>query len=74
MLYRDGKYYSGVQIDSRGQFMFQHVPAGNYRLVLDMGTEGPQRISARGEQMVEVSNDKVSEVIIVMDPKTSPEK
>jgi len=74
MLYRDGKYFFGSQLDSRGQFMFQHVPAGNYRLVLDVGIEGPQRISARAEQMVEVINDKVSEVVIVLDQKTKPEK
>lgn len=74
MLYRDGKFYFGAHIDSRGQFLFQRVPAGNYQLVLDVKNEGPQRISARAEQMIEVANDKVSEVVIVMDPKTTPEK
>ncbi len=68
VLYRDGKYYFGVQVDSRGRFMFQHVAAGNYRLALDLENEGSQRISARGEQMVEVINDKVSEVFASLEP------
>jgi hypothetical protein len=72
LLYRDEKAFNSGIVDSRGQFLVEAVPAGIYKLVVNVGNDGPQKINGRVEQTVEVTDGKATDVIALIEPKFSP--
>jgi hypothetical protein len=71
-LYRDETAFNWGIVDSRGQFLIEAVPAGLYKLAVTIGNEGPQKIAGRSEQIVEVTDDSSTNVIVLIEPKPSP--
>jgi hypothetical protein len=68
-LYNDKTMVGYSLIDERGNFLLESIPAGNYRLVVAVNIPGTQPNSGRSEQMIEVSEQKLSDVVIWLDPK-----
>lgn len=68
-LYNDKTNVGYSLIDTRGSFLLESIPAGSYRLVVAVNIAGTQPSSTRSEQMIEVSDQKLSDVVIWLDPK-----
>jgi hypothetical protein len=68
MLYRDKEQVAWSLVDGSGNFLLDNVPAGVYRMVVNVQLPGPTPASAHSEQTVKV-NDKISDVVVLLDPK-----
>lgn len=69
-LYLDQLTIGWTQIDPRGNFLLDNLPAGSFRLVVTAVFPGTQPV--RSEQNVVLSNGQVSEVNVLVDPKPNP--
>jgi len=58
-----------TRVDTRGRFVFDHVPAGNYEVVVTMYLD---RKAVMARQPVVASNGVVSEVTLTLKPTPSP--
>jgi hypothetical protein len=63
VLYSDKTLIASGPIDSRGEFIFQDIPAGNFKLVTTAQVPGSQTL-LKAEQFVEVVAGKMTEVIV----------
>ena len=70
---------SSAQVDSRGRFVAQSIPAGTYEVMLQIISFGPTNNLPRGlprtqKQTVTVTDDSESEVLFTLDltPKEGP--
>jgi hypothetical protein len=60
-----------TRVDSRGRFVFDHVPAGNYEVVVTMYLEKLEK-AITAHQPVVASNGVVSEVTLTLNPTPGP--
>ena len=68
-LYSDKKVVAWGNVDPSGNFLFEHVPAGQYRLVINVSVPGTTRESTHTEQAVDLNPRSVSEVTVWLDPQ-----
>lgn len=66
-LYLDQLTIGWTQLDPRGNFLLDNLPAGSFRLVVTTMIPGTQPV--RSEQNVVLSNGQVSDVNVLVDPK-----
>lgn len=73
-VYRNGSLVAGGRVDERGQFLLQQIPAGQCVLTVNTTDNGGTQTPRSVKQQVTVSDDKVSEVTLVLDlaPNTAP--
>jgi hypothetical protein len=68
-LYSDKKVVAWGNVDPTGNFLFEHVPAGQYRLVVNLSVPGNTRESTHTEQTVDLNPRSVSELTVWLDPQ-----
>jgi len=64
-LFRDQTFVQRRQIDSRGQFLFESLPAGTYRLMVSLKVPGGTQPSST-EQVVSLTNAQVAETVVIL--------
>ena len=69
-VYLDQLTIGWTQLDPRGNFLLDNLPAGSFRLVVTTVIPGTQPV--RSEQNVVLSNGQMSEVNVLVDPKPNP--
>jgi len=60
------------QLDARGRFVAEGLPAGSYRLMISVFPPGRNRTSNMTAQQVTVSDDTVTEVTLIIKPQPNP--
>ena len=60
-------FYAGLWIDSRGGFLIESVPAGNYTLIVSAEVPGKRTLRAEARQPIAVSEGSVAQTSIVLD-------
>lgn len=61
-----------AQVDSRGHFVFESVPAGTYEVNASVNSQGATRKIGSTKQMVSVSEGGVSQVTLMIDLSPRP--
>ena len=69
-LYLDQKTIGWTQLDPRGNFLFENLPAGSFRLVINVNVPGSQ--PAQSEQNIVLNPGQVAEASVLIDLKPVP--
>ena len=69
-LYLDQQTIGWTQLDPRGNFLFENLPAGSFRLVINVNVPGNQ--PALSEQNVVLNPGQVGEANVLIDLKPNP--
>ena len=68
-LYQDRLNIGWTQLDRRGKFLFENIPAGTFRLVVTVSIPGSHPLIS--EQNVVLTNGQVTEIDVMVDPKST---
>jgi hypothetical protein len=68
-LYLDKRVIGWGSLDRSGNFLIENVPAGSYRLVVNVGISGSTPQSTHNEQPVELTPNQVSQVTVWLSPQ-----
>jgi hypothetical protein len=71
-LYTEKRMVGYALLDEHGRFAIENVPAGSYRLIVNVAIPGMSPVSTHNEQAITVGNAQVSEVVVALDPKPAP--
>ena len=71
IVYRDKEQVAWSLVDGSGNFFLQNVPAGAYRMIVNVQLPGTPPTSAHNEQTIDIY-DTISDVVVVLDPKPNP--